>query len=40
MAKLENLKDKEINSIVIKEIKQFKQLISGHDKILHAIAKL
>ena len=40
MAKSENLNDKERMEIVSEEIKRFKNLIKGHEKLLIAIGEL
>ena len=40
MAKYENSNDKRNYKIIEKEIKNFKNLIKGHENILEAIAKL
>lgn len=40
MGKSESLKDKQHARIVIEEIIKFEKLMKGHEKILHAIAKL
>ncbi len=40
MAKSGNLKDEERYKIVIEEIRKFKKLIKGHEKLLRAIGEL
>ena len=40
MAKSENLSDKEVCEIVLRELEEFKKLIKGHEKILEAIGNL
>lgn len=40
MVKYENLNDKEICEIIIKELENFKKLISGYEKLLEAIGDL
>jgi len=40
MEKYKNLKDKDINNIVPKELKKFNKLIEGHKKLLFAIGNL
>ena len=40
MAKYENLKDKKIAEIVLKELAHFEELIKGHKKLLRAIGNL
>jgi len=40
MAKSENSKDKKACEIMSEEIKKFKELIKGHEKILRAIGEL
>lgn len=40
MEKSNHLTDEEKAKIVVQEIKKFKELIKGHEKLLEAIAKL
>lgn len=40
MVKSENLSDKEICEIILKELEEFKKLIKGHEKLLEAIGNL
>ncbi|MGE0792787.1 MAG: hypothetical protein AB7V77_01245 [Candidatus Woesearchaeota archaeon] len=40
MVKLNRSNDKQIAKIVIKELKEFNELVKGHEKLLIAIGKL